>query len=107
MVRQWQELFYKQRFSFTNLSNNKDDNSKKVHPDLKKLTYIPDFVKIAEAYGLKAIRIYKNEEVAGALKKALDSEKTFLIEAMISPGEKVFPMVPAGASLDETIVDMA
>jgi len=107
MVRQWQELFYKQRFSYSNLSQNKDENAKKVHPDLKKLSYIPDFVKIFDSYGLKGVRIYKNEEVDGAIKKALESEKTFLIEAMISPGEKVFPMVPAGGSLDETIVDMA
>ncbi len=107
MVRQWQELFYKQRFSGSNLSYFKDENSHKVHPDLKKLDYIPDFIKIAHAYGLKAVRIYKDEEIAGALKKAMASDKTFLIEAMISPGEKVWPMVPAGASLDETIVDMA
>ncbi len=105
MVRQWQELFYKERYSASDLlampgrpnANGKDS----------KLEYIPDFMKLAEAYGVKGIRINKNEQVEGALKEALASSASVLIEAMIAPAEKVFPMVPAGAGLDDIIVDMA
>ncbi len=108
MVRQWQELFYKERYSASNLTaqgNDASPNGGKPAPD--KLDYIPNFVKFASAYGVKGVRIFKNEDVAGALKEALASQGSFLIEAMISPEEKVFPMVPAGAGLDEIIVDMA
>jgi len=107
MVRQWQELFYGERFSSTDLSAKKDENSKKVSPDMKKMSYLPDFIKIAEANGIEGMRIYKNSEVEGALKKALASKQSFILEAMISPEEKVFPMIPAGAGLDDIIVDMA
>lgn len=100
MVRQWQQLFYKERFSSSDLSVN---GSK----DTKEHAYIPDFIKFAAAYDVEGIRIYKNEEVASAIERALKSKKSVLIEAMISPEEKVFPMVPAGAGLDDIIVDMA
>lgn len=107
MVRQWQELFYKERFSSSNLSAKRDENSKKVSPDMKKLEYLPDFIKIADANGIEGVRIFKNAEIEGAIKKAIAAKKTFIIEAMISPDEKVFPMVPAGAGLDDIIVEMA
>ena len=64
-------------------------------------------MKFVDAYGVKGVRIFKNQEVEGAIKEALASKGPFLIEAMISPEEKVFPMVPSGAGLDEIIVDMA
>ncbi|MCB4756747.1 MAG: biosynthetic-type acetolactate synthase large subunit [Elusimicrobia bacterium] len=102
MVRQWQELFYKGRFSASDLlamhGNDKDKS---------KLTYIPDFIKWAEAYGVKGIRVTKNEEIEDALKEALAAKTSVIIEAMVAPEEKVFPMVPGGASLDDIIVDMA
>ncbi len=99
MVRQWQQLFYKERFSSSNLSTNGEKSKEPV--------YIPDFVKFAAAYDVEGIRIFKNDDVAGAVERALKSKKSVLIEAMISPEEKVFPMVPAGAGLDDIIVDMA
>jgi len=106
MVRQWQELFYKEHFSASNLtqkgSHSTDDGRPKVGDP-----YIPDFVKWASAYNVKARRIFKNDEVESAIKEALASEGSFLIEATISPEEKVFPMVPAGAALDDIIIDMA
>ncbi len=102
MVRQWQELFYKERYSGSNLV----DRTKK-DIQMSGLSYIPDFVKFASAYGVKAKRIFKNEEVADVIKEALASNESFVIEAMISPEEKVFPMVPAGAGLDDIIIDMA
>lgn len=103
MVRQWQELFYKERYSASNLSrkNTRDAAEEKPGP------YIPDFVKFAAAYGVQGIRIFKNEDVKGAIEAALASKSSVIIEAMISPEEKVFPMVPAGAGLDDIIVDMA
>ena len=107
MVRQWQELFYKERFSASNLTTKGADTKSDGFPAAGSLPYLPDFVKFVDAYGVKGVRIFKNEEVEGAVKEALASKGSFLIEAMISPDEKVFPMVPAGAGLDEIIVDMA
>ena len=83
MVRQWQTLFYGQRYSHTVL----DD--------------AVDFVKIAEGMGAKAIRITKMEEVEPVLKKALNSDGTVVLDCWIDQDLSVFPMVPAGANLDD------
>ena len=107
MVRQWQELFYKERYSGSNLTEKGSHSSNNHLPDAGKIPYIPDFIKFADAYGVKGIRLFKNEDVKSAIEVALASKESFLIEAMISPEEKVFPMIPAGAGLDEIIVDMA
>ncbi|MDD5613611.1 MAG: biosynthetic-type acetolactate synthase large subunit [Candidatus Omnitrophica bacterium] len=89
MVRQWQELFYKKRYSFTHLEN-------------------PDFMKIADAYGAVGIRVQKKSEVIPALKKALQSrKKPVIIDFMIEEFENVFPMVPAGEAIDRMIGGMA
>ena len=107
MVRQWQELFYKERFSGSSLmeSGGMGDKDHKIDP--KTLKYIPDFVKFAEAYGALGLRVSKDEEVGPALEKALKFDGPVVIDCIIHPEEKVFPMVPAGAGLDEIIVDMA
>jgi acetolactate synthase-1/2/3 large subunit len=107
MVRQWQELFYKERFAASCLNvesghRNKDDALKPLD-----LEYIPDFVKLAEAYGATGMRISKKDEVRPALEKALKAKGPVVIDVLIHPEEKVFPMVPAGAGLDDIIVDMA
>ena len=107
MVRQWQELFYKERYSSSFLAQKTGEDKPGLMPNGKTPNYIPDFVKFAGAYGVKAKRIFKNEDVQAALKEAIESNESYLIEAMISPNEKVFPMVPAGAGLDDIIVDMA
>lgn len=83
MVRQWQTLFYGQRYSQTML----DD---KV-----------DFCKVSEGLGCTAIRVTKKEEVASALKKAIELNSPVVIECMIPEDDKVFPMVPAGAPISE------
>lgn len=83
MVRQWQTLFYGQRYSQTVL----DD---KV-----------DFCKVSEGLGCTAIRVTKKEEVASALKKAIELNSPVVIECMIPEDDKVFPMVPAGAPISE------
>lgn len=107
MVRQWQELFYNKRFSATNLTEKGSYVHDEKGPSPMEKQYIPNFLKLASAYGVKGIRISDNSEVEGAIKEALVSKSSFLIEARINPEEKVFPMVPANAGLDDIIVDMA
>ena len=83
MVRQWQTLFYEGRYSNTVLQDQ------------------VDFVKVAEALGCEAIRVSKKEEIAPAIEKAIALHKPVVIECMIDSDDKVFPMVPAGAAIDE------
>ncbi len=89
MVRQWQELFYKRRYSGTNLTGN------------------PDFVKLAESYGAVGIRVTKKSDVTKALKEAISLKKPVVIDFMIEQEENVFPMVPAGAALNDMIRGLA
>ena len=83
MVRQWQTLFYGERYSQTVLND-------KV-----------DFCKVAEGLGCTAIRVTKKEEVAPAIEKAMKLKAPVLIECIIQEDDKVFPMVPAGAPISE------
>ena len=83
MVRQWQTLFYGKRYSQTVLND-------KV-----------DFCKVAEGLGCSAVRVTKKEEFAPALEKALALKAPVLIECVIPEDDKVFPMVPAGAPINE------
>ncbi|HAW49975.1 TPA: biosynthetic-type acetolactate synthase large subunit [bacterium] len=85
MVRQWQELFHGKRYSYTSLEVG------------------PDFVKLAEAFGVFGIRVEKKEEVDNAIKKAIEFRGPALIDFRIVREENVFPMIPAGASLKEMI----
>ena len=86
MVRQWQTLFYGERYSQTIL----DDSV--------------DFVKLAEALGVEACRVTKPEEFGPALAHAVSLGKPYLIDCMIGSDDKVFPMVPAGKPI-ETVFD--
>ena len=88
MVRQWQELFYKRRYSQVNISS-------------------PDFVKLAESYGCLGIRVTKKEEVRPALEKAIATDNTVMIDFRVEPEENVFPMVPAGKAINEFIGGLA
>ena len=83
MVRQWQTLFYGHRYSNTMLED-------KV-----------DFVKFAESMGAVGIRVTKKEEVGPAIEKAIALNTTVVIDCQIDCDDKVFPMVPAGASIDD------
>lgn len=83
MVRQWQTLFYKQRYSYTVL----DDAT--------------DFVKVAEALGTKGIRVTKKEEIAPAIEEAIAYGGPVVIDCQIDRDDKVFPMVAAGAAIEE------
>jgi len=85
MVAQWQRLFYNRRYSAVELKS------------------VPDFVRLAEAYGAQGVRVGSLKEFSEAMKKALKSEVTTVIDVPISPEEDVFPMVPAGKGLNGTI----
>ncbi|RLE13066.1 biosynthetic-type acetolactate synthase large subunit [Candidatus Aerophobetes bacterium] len=89
MVRQWQQLFYKGRYSQVDISG------------------VPDFVKVAKAYGVEGIRVKKMEEVEPALKKALSIKGPVVMDFRIDREENVYPMVPAGAALYEIIDGLA
>jgi acetolactate synthase-1/2/3 large subunit len=84
MVRQWQELFHNRRYSFTEL------------PPV-------DFVKVANAYGVDGIRVESCDEVVPALKAAIETDGPFVLDFRVEREENVFPMVPAGAAINEMI----
>jgi acetolactate synthase-1/2/3 large subunit len=84
MVRQWQEFFYEKRYAATPLVN-------------------PDFVKLAEAYGLKAAAITSRSEVAPAVLGAREHAGTVVLDFQVEQEDSVYPMVPAGADLDKMI----
>jgi acetolactate synthase-1/2/3 large subunit len=81
MVRQWQELFYEKRYSHTDM------------------TYAPDFVKLAEAYGVVGLRATKPEEVESILKQGLSLDRPVLMDFRVSREECVYPMVNPGESI--------
>ncbi|UCE71824.1 MAG: biosynthetic-type acetolactate synthase large subunit [Nitrospiraceae bacterium] len=88
MVRQWQELFFNERYAHTNLD------------------VTPDFVKLAEAYGAVGLRATTPDEVVPVLKESLRvKDKPVMIDFVVDWRSKVFPMVPAGAAIDEMIFD--
>lgn len=90
MVRQWQTLFYDGRYSNTEL--NTGHNSRRV----------PDFVKLAEAYGCAALRCERDEDVDATIKKALEiNDRPVVIDFVVSADAMVWPMVPAGVSNDQ------
>ena len=89
MVRQWQEMFYDERFSEVHLSDN-----------------VPDYVKWAESMGAVGIRVESPEEVAPAIAKANEIEdRSVVVEFVTDARENVFPMVPAGKTNSELVVD--
>jgi acetolactate synthase-1/2/3 large subunit len=88
MIRQWQDLFFDQRFTAAELEGN------------------PDFVKLAAAYGIKGWRIRRGGDVDRVLKAAMAyNDGPCVIDAEVVPEENVFPMIPAGASLREMIIE--
>lgn len=84
MVRQWQEFFYEERYAATPLVN-------------------PDFVKLADAYGIPALRVDEREDIEGAVRQAQETPGPFLIDFVVEKAEIVYPMVPAGSDLDKMI----
>lgn len=82
MVRQWQELFFEKRYSFTTMKN-------------------PDFVKLAEGFRIPAKRITKREDVMNSVAQMISSKGPYLLDVMVAREENVFPMIPTGASVEE------
>ena len=88
MVRQWQKIFYNNRFSDT---------------DPHRAT---DFVKVAEAFGVKGMRIHTNDEIDTVIDEALKVDGPVLIECRISPDSNVLPMIPPGGSVNDIKEEM-
>jgi acetolactate synthase-1/2/3 large subunit len=85
MVRQWQDFFYEKDFFATIYSGN------------------PDFVKLAEAYGIRGLRVTEQGEVAGAIQEAMETPGPVVVDFVVKEDEFVFPMIPAGESVNEML----
>ena len=85
MVRQWQHMFYNDTFYATEYTGN------------------PDFVKLAEAFGVLGIRVTENYEVADAIEQAMAYEGPVIVDFVVDPEENVYPMIPPGESVNELI----
>jgi acetolactate synthase-1/2/3 large subunit len=81
MVRQWQEMFYDERFAQTHLTHQ-----------------VPDYAQLAEAYGAAGFTVSSEDELEPALEEALACARTAVVDARVDPEEKCFPMIPAGAA---------
>jgi len=86
MVRQWQELFFDKRYSFTELHN-------------------PDFIKLAGAFDIPAKKVVKGAELESAIDEMLKTDGPYLLEIVVEKEDNVFPMVPTGASVSEIILE--
>lgn len=103
MVRQWQKLFYGKRYSMTNLKAGalSRRTEGREFPE-----YTPDFIKLAESYGAKGIRVTKREEIAPAFEEAKKNTKApTIIEFILDPEEMVYPMIKPGGTLEDMIMD--
>lgn len=85
MVRQWQQLFFDKRYSFTDIKN-------------------PNFLKIAEGYGIQGRKITSRDELQDGLNAMLSCKESYLLEVIVEQEENVFPMLPTGASVSEIIL---
>ena len=100
MVRQWQDLFYDKNYSATELTRPDD----KMDPgDWRDREYLPDFAAVAKAYGCYGVSISSRKELEPTLREALFNDQPAFIEVRVTREENVYPMVPAGASLDEIL----
>ena len=93
MVRQWQEMFYGRRYSSTRLAQPEGSDS----------GYIPDFVALAESFGIPAFRASKPADLLSVLRKGLKTRGPTVMEFFVSPEENVFPMVPPGKPIDHIV----
>ncbi len=86
MVRQWQQLFFEKRYSFVDLKN-------------------PDFITVAKGFYVDGMKVEKYSELSKSLDKMLNAKKAFVLEVVVEKEENVFPMVPAGASVEEVVLE--
>ncbi len=87
MVRQWQELFFEKRYAFTKMQN-------------------PDFVRLAKAFGIASSRVGRKSDLRKALSQMIEHKGPYLLEIMVEKEDMVFPMVPAGASLQDILLEV-
>ena len=80
MVRQWQQMFFDRRYSFTEMVN-------------------PDFIKLAESFDIKASRVSERENLSAAIDEMLACEDSYLLEVVVEKEQNIFPMVPTGQSV--------
>ena len=85
MVRQWQEIFFESSYVSTGYSGN------------------PDFVRLAEAYGIKGIRVTDKSQIRSAITDAMDHEGPVLIDFIVEQEENVYPMIPSGMTVQDMI----
>jgi acetolactate synthase-1/2/3 large subunit len=86
MVRQWQQLFFEKRYSFTELQN-------------------PDFIMIGKGFGMEGHKVTQREELTDSIQKMLDHNGPYLLEVVVEKEDNVFPMVPSGASVSDIILE--
>ena len=86
MVRQWQQMFFEKRYSFTELCN-------------------PDFIKLTEAFGIKAKKVIDRKDLTCALNEMLEYDGPYLLEVKVEKEENVFPMIPTGAAVSDMILE--
>ncbi len=86
MVRQWQDIFYDKRYSYTSMEGS------------------PDFVRVAEAYGAKGLRAANNKEATDAIEQALNTKGPVLIDFIVAPEENVYPMVAPNHPINDIII---
>ncbi len=103
MVRQWQEFFFGRRYSATCLRRDARCPAECCNPGEDCPPYVPDFVKLAEAYSITGMRISKKNDVKDALADAFGTKKPVVMEFTVNPEENVTPMVPAGAPIKTMI----
>jgi len=86
MVRQWQELFFDKRYSFTELHN-------------------PDFIMIGKGFGIEGHKVEKRENLEAGIQKMIDHKGPYLLEVVVEKEDNVFPMVPSGASVSDVLLE--
>ena len=86
MVRQWQQLFHEKRYSSTEMVN-------------------PNFIGIAEAYHIPAVKVEKREDLQDAMKKMLAAKTPYFVEVVVGKEDNVFPMVPAGGCVSDCMLE--
>ena len=108
MVRQMQELFFKKRYTITCLRYHKSCKGKCGTPGWVCPEYVPDFVKMAEAYGTKGYFVTEDEQLRDTILEARDyaekNKKPVIVECMVAPDELVMPMIKGGASFEDIML---
>ena len=105
MVRQWQELFYRKRYSGSILSPKGRLPNERIDEAALKYDYRPDFVMMAKAHGAEAVRVIDPAKLNDALRDAIMSDKTSLVEVVVEPRANVYPMQPGGQPVSGMIFE--